>query len=105
MKEITDTKMHLLQFIQDAAPKMPEMVNTKTLDEVAEYFIEQGIFDSKKDVKCFLFDAVPFMVSDRNINMDLPIRYYDEDEEIEESITLPDNDNIISFVKESSKDL
>lgn len=103
MKNIIDTNLHILEFIQKSAPILNDLIDNKSLDEVADFFIEEGIFLTKKDVKCFLFDAVPFMVSDRKMNMDLPIHYYEDSEEIEEAIELPKEENIIEFIKDSEK--
>lgn len=103
MTNIIDPNLYILHFIQKSGPILNDLVDNKTLDEVADYFIKEGIFLSKKDVKCFLFDAVPFMVSDRRANMDLPIHYYEEDESIETDIEIPKENNIIEFIKESDK--
>lgn len=103
MKNI-DIHIQILDFITKSAPILEEMVNTKSLDEVADYFIENGIFHSKKDIKCFLFDAVPVMVTNKEINLDLPVRYYEDEDEIETDIEIPEEDNIINFVRRSDQE-
>ena len=94
----------LIDFIQDYATNLDSLLNEKSLDEVGDYLVEQGIFHSKRDIKCFLFDATPFMVSHADTNLDLPIRYYSEEEDIvpeEDGEPLYREENIIDFIQKS----
>lgn len=97
------TQTQITEFIQEAAPDLQNMVETMSVEEMADYFVEKGIFKSKTDIKYFLFDAVPFMVFNKETSLDLPVHYYSEEEEIEESIEIPENDNIIDFIKRSQE--
>lgn len=98
---MNDIKLKVLTFIQEVSKQIPEMVETKSLEEIGAFLIEKGIFNSEKDIKCFLFDAAPFMILNEEANLDMPIRYYAEDEEIEEKIIETTDDNIIDFIERS----